>query len=176
MSQFDSKKRNTLKRIAGTSAGIATGSIGLTAFASDQSTADSTLNDQSNSQTMADLDITVIRSTPLGKINVVVRNNSSRTLHIDKFDRDQIAMSKHHNFHLNRLLSNGPIDLAPNESKHFSVLTVAIGPTPYQKHLWETSSTRVPGKVEKVTRVQGMIANPGFVTTRLSPETSNVFA
>lgn len=176
MSQFDSKKRNTLKKIAGTGAGIATGSIGLSAFANEQSSGDFVVNKQSSSQTPADLDITIIRSTPLGKINVVVRNNSSRALHIEKFDRDQIAMSKHHNFHLNRLLSNGPIDIAPHESKHYSVLTVAMGPTPYQRHLWETTSTRVPGKVDKVTRVQGMLSNPGLVATTLAPESISAYA
>ena len=176
MSKFDSKKRNTLKKLAGTSAGIATGTMGLKAFAGETSSADPVLNALSDNQTMEDLDITIIRSTPLGTINVVVRNRSSRALHIEKFDRDQIAMSKHHNFHLSRLLSNGPIDIGPHESKHYSVLTVAIGPTPYQKQLWETPGTRVPGKVDKVTRVHGMVSNPGLVATRLSADTSAVYA
>ncbi len=169
MARFDSQKRKTLKLVAGTGAAIAAASIGKTALANELPFTD--LNEQlhPHSQTMADLEITIIKSVPLGEIRIVARNNSNRELHIEKFTGEKIALDGRQKFHPNRLLTHGPMNIKPHQSKHFSVLTIAMGPYPQQKHVWETKTTRILGKIKRVVRLQGTVSENGVVVTTVSP-------
>jgi len=169
MTHFDSQKRKTLKLVVGTGAAMATASFGKTALANGLPLTDLAEGLHTQGQTMADLEITIIKSAPLGEIRIVVRNTSTHELHIEKFTGQKIALNSRQKIHPNRLLTHGPIHIKPNQSKHYSVLTIAMGPFPQQKHVWETKTTRIPGKIKSVVRLQGTVSKNGVVFTSVTP-------
>ncbi len=132
--EFDETRRITLKVMAGTSASLAAGCLGvINAANADEASEPAQTLPNTFSSVLFDLEMHIISSTGVVENSLLLKNNTPEPMHITRFRSDQIVFSNKY-VSLKQLSDQGPIRLAPMETKSFQVNVVAqngVIPTDY---------------------------------------------
>lgn len=125
--EFDETRRITLKVMAGTSASLAAGCLGVVNVV--DAAADHT-NSQSQSavypSVLFDLEMHIISSSGVVENSLTLKNNTRDPMHITRFRSDQIVFSNKY-VSLDALTAHGPIQLEPMQTKAFQVDVAPLG-------------------------------------------------
>jgi len=133
-SEFDETKRHTLKIMAGTSASLAAGSLGVVSVADAlEANTSQALPTNSKPSVLFDLDMHIISSTGVVENTLTLKNNTHEPMHIARFRSDQIVFGDKY-VSLDVITHEGPIQIAPMQIKAFQVDVQPLGesiPTDY---------------------------------------------
>lgn len=131
--EFDETRRGTLKVLAGTSASLAAGCLGVVSVADalEAGSRTGTLADtrtdalpRTFSSVLFDLEMHIISSTGVVENSLLLKNNTQEPMHIARFRSDHIVFGNKY-VSLKYITNHGPLRLEPMQTKAFQVEVAA---------------------------------------------------
>ena len=161
MSSIDEKKRSTLKTFAATGVGMAASAAGIEfAIASNQTHPASSF--PLPASTNPELGITIVNSSGVVENTVVLRNNTSEPMAIDRFRAGQIVFDGKQ-VDLSVLNHSGTVTLDAHQTLSVAVEVTPVGDEPNVEYLWAQQSATVLGDNSVVVELGAFIANADAV-------------